>query len=533
MDALQFYGQPDLDNMNPSAKRQRVEVPPAQEYQYQYISPSYADVKKWVEALAESERIQFIVEHAVKSPDLLAELHQYVQTKPEFCTVAVRSLPMGITENALYLAMQVYGAVATCEIPRDMNGQPKGFGTVTFSAMEGANAALQSTAPTVECQPVYLQLLSECTDIPDAAATNTADAAMNITDAATGIPNRSGWNGPGFGGAVAPEPAPSQPSNESTQGSSKLFVRDLSWDTTSESLKSAFGEYGPVEEAVVLCDKLTGKSKGYGFVNFETVAGAQAALADPRKLVDGRMISCHDASERNRRTGYTTSAPPAGTGGGYQTTDQSNLAGGFTMDPTAYQQALEYQISLASSLQQPQQQQQQQQPKSSSTTQNDLPAPDMPDSNGINKFSAYPPWEGSSVQPEQRTRNEPPARDNREIRRPSRPADRPSQRPTRRPTNDNNIGRSGSGTAGPKGGIPGRPISGIPGRPTGGRSSRPQISGTPTVVIHGRAPISGLPPMANAEQKLRANIEKIKLQTKILEIRQQQEILQRRLQMRR
>ncbi|KAE9461926.1 hypothetical protein C3L33_06158, partial [Rhododendron williamsianum] len=69
----------------------------------------------------------------------------------------------------------------------------------------------------------------------------------------------------------------------------KLFVRGLGWETTTEKLRNLFSTYGDVEEAVVITDKATGKSKGYGFVTFRHVDGALVALKEPSKKIDGRM----------------------------------------------------------------------------------------------------------------------------------------------------------------------------------------------------------------------------------------------------
>ncbi|XP_045801498.1 UBP1-associated protein 2C [Trifolium pratense] len=69
----------------------------------------------------------------------------------------------------------------------------------------------------------------------------------------------------------------------------KLFIRGLGWDTTTEGLRSLFSTYGELEEAIVILDKVTGKSKGYGFVTFRHVDGALLALREPSKRIDGRV----------------------------------------------------------------------------------------------------------------------------------------------------------------------------------------------------------------------------------------------------
>lgn len=59
----------------------------------------------------------------------------------------------------------------------------------------------------------------------------------------------------------------------------KLFVGGLPWATTSDELKDLFSQHGTITSAVVVTDKMTGRSRGFGFVEFENDAEASAAEA--------------------------------------------------------------------------------------------------------------------------------------------------------------------------------------------------------------------------------------------------------------
>lgn len=72
----------------------------------------------------------------------------------------------------------------------------------------------------------------------------------------------------------------------------KLFVRGLAWETTSERLRARFSEYGPIEEAVVIKEKHTDKSRGFGFVTFATVDAALDSLKESQKMIDNRLTTC-------------------------------------------------------------------------------------------------------------------------------------------------------------------------------------------------------------------------------------------------
>jgi heterogeneous nuclear ribonucleoprotein A1/A3 len=92
----------------------------------------------------------------------------------------------------------------------------------------------------------------------------------------------------------------------------KLFVRGLGWETTSDTLRTIFSAYGDLEEAVVITDKNTGRSKGYGFVTFRHADSAVLALKEPSKKIDGR-ISVTQLAAAGAAGGPSGGA--AGTGG--------------------------------------------------------------------------------------------------------------------------------------------------------------------------------------------------------------------------
>jgi len=79
----------------------------------------------------------------------------------------------------------------------------------------------------------------------------------------------------------------------------KLFIGNLSFDTNDESLEQAFGEHGKVVSAKVITDRDTGRSRGFGFVEYETAEETQAALkAMDGTEVDGRPVRVNEAQDK-------------------------------------------------------------------------------------------------------------------------------------------------------------------------------------------------------------------------------------------
>ncbi|XP_020588398.1 probable RNA-binding protein ARP1 [Phalaenopsis equestris] len=76
----------------------------------------------------------------------------------------------------------------------------------------------------------------------------------------------------------------------------KVFVGGLAWETQSETLQRHFEQFGEILEAVVISDKNTGRSKGYGFVTFRHPESASKACANASPIIDGRRANCNLAS---------------------------------------------------------------------------------------------------------------------------------------------------------------------------------------------------------------------------------------------
>jgi len=84
--------------------------------------------------------------------------------------------------------------------------------------------------------------------------------------------------------------------------STKLFVGNLPWSLDNEALKELFSSVGTVTDAFILTDRDTGRSRGFGFVTFETEEEAQAAITEfHEKDVDGRNIVVNVARAKEDR----------------------------------------------------------------------------------------------------------------------------------------------------------------------------------------------------------------------------------------
>jgi RNA recognition motif-containing protein len=94
--------------------------------------------------------------------------------------------------------------------------------------------------------------------------------------------------------------------------STKLYVGNLSYNTTENQIQDLFAAHGPVTSVDLIMDKFSGRPRGFGFVTMESKESAEAAVqALNGKNVDGRDLTVNEARPREER------APRSGGGGGY------------------------------------------------------------------------------------------------------------------------------------------------------------------------------------------------------------------------
>lgn len=98
----------------------------------------------------------------------------------------------------------------------------------------------------------------------------------------------------------------------------KLYIGNLSWQTTEEELQEQFATFGTVVESKIIFDRDTNRSKGFAFVTFETQEGADKAMAEmDGRDFGGRTLKVSVAENRPRKPRDDGYAQDSGAGSGY------------------------------------------------------------------------------------------------------------------------------------------------------------------------------------------------------------------------
>lgn len=98
----------------------------------------------------------------------------------------------------------------------------------------------------------------------------------------------------------------------------RLYVGNLPWSIDSSRLEQVFQEFGAVKAAEVMMDRVTGRSRGFAFVEMEDDAGTNAAIENLNgKDLDGRSLIVNEARERTERSPGGRDSGSRGSSGRY------------------------------------------------------------------------------------------------------------------------------------------------------------------------------------------------------------------------
>ncbi|GAB2235757.1 hypothetical protein Droror1_Dr00026198 [Drosera rotundifolia] len=185
--------------------------------------------------------------------------------------IFVGNLPYNVDSARLAGLFESAGAVETVEVVYDkLTGRSKGFAFVTMSSIEDVEAAArQFNGYELEGRPLRV---------------NAGPPPPKTEGSFNRSPNRGFNSGIGLG------------------SENRVHVSNLSWDVDESALKDLFSEHGEVVEAKIIYDRETGKSRGFGFITYNSAEEVNNAIdnLDGADLL-GRSIRVNPAEARRRQ----------------------------------------------------------------------------------------------------------------------------------------------------------------------------------------------------------------------------------------
>jgi len=210
------------------------------------------DIREMLKPYNKEELEAMIMELSQADHAIYQVIYNKISMDTKWCKLFVHGLALNTTKQSLTRAFQQFGAVKEAIVLLEQHDRSKGCGFVLFESALSAQQALS---------------MSVMVD----------GRVVNVDYAFKGNPKKVFVNRP----VITPE-------QRLEADGRRLFIHDLAWKTTNETLRQSFLQYGEIQEAVVIPDRKTGKSKGFGFVTFLTAEAAQRALREPVKRIDDR-----------------------------------------------------------------------------------------------------------------------------------------------------------------------------------------------------------------------------------------------------
>jgi len=243
-----------------------------------------AQLKKYLEPYTQEELRKLLCDLAKENQAVCHALLTEIKRDKKWCKLFVHGLSFQTSKETLQKEYSQYGNVKEAVVLVDKKGASKGYGFVTFENAEQALKAAKEPKKRIDSRMTHCNL----------AFKGNPKKFATIGGSQTGL-------------------SPKQRENANDR---RLFVHSLAWKTTDQTLYQAFAGHGELQEAVVIRDKKTNKSKGYGFVTYKYSESARAALCDPNKKIDGRQTHCNYACERSGDGGAVVTSTPSGGGMG-------------------------------------------------------------------------------------------------------------------------------------------------------------------------------------------------------------------------
>lgn len=172
------------------------------------------------------------------------------------CKLFIGGLPRSFPDAQFREIFAAFGPLVDCVVMRDREGTPRGFGYVTFQNSSDADKVMGQKE---------LKIYGKVVDIK--YAISKADMARQERGQLTGI---------------------------SPVRTSKVFVGGLAHQTTKETFRAYFSQFGHITDSVVMATKMEGRGRGFGFVTFESPDVAEAVLSRPH-IIDGKQVDCQKA----------------------------------------------------------------------------------------------------------------------------------------------------------------------------------------------------------------------------------------------
>ncbi|KAH7648464.1 UBP1 interacting 2a [Cryptosporidium bovis] len=211
-----------------------------------------------VSLLSKEQLVDILSKSAYIFGDVGAACKLIVERSPVSRRVMVRNISFQTTDRVFLSLFEKFGEIEDSTIIREKNGRSRGYGFVTYKSSDSIKKLFNENL-VLNGRQLLVKL----------AADPFSEFTSGPMDCSKMIDSNNQMSSNIF--------------------KKKLFIRNLSENTTSESLRKAFSEFEDIEECFVMRDHHTGKSRRYGFITFNNLGDMMKVLQHPERIVDGKV----------------------------------------------------------------------------------------------------------------------------------------------------------------------------------------------------------------------------------------------------
>eukprot|EP01067_Filipodium_phascolosomae_P005957 Filipodium_phascolosomae@DN40_c0_g1_i2.p1 len=247
------------------------------------------ELRSEIVPLSHQQCVDILLKASAEHNDVLEHVKVIANQSPTHRRLMVRNVAFVSTTQGLLSVFEPFGEIEEGAVVLDRStGQSRGFGFVTFKNMESARQVMASQV-ILDGRQLLVKLAA---DPQMGGHSNEGGSANNLSKR-------------------------------------KLFLRNLSDTMTSEMLRTEMGKFGAMDECMVITDN-QGKSKGFAFVTYTDVDSANSAMAEPQRIMDGRMVFI-TLAEKGRKE-----HPPPGSAADRSVGGHAAAGGGASFGGSSY-----------------------------------------------------------------------------------------------------------------------------------------------------------------------------------------------------
>mmetsp|Transcript_9308 Transcript_9308/g.14021 ORF Transcript_9308/g.14021 Transcript_9308/m.14021 type:complete len:665 (+) Transcript_9308:56-2050(+) len=229
--------------------------------------------------------------------------------------IFIGGLSYGTDDEKLRQYFEAFGGVQDAVVMKDpVSRRSRGFGFITFDHASYVDNVLAQEVHTIDSRKVEAKRAVPRNEVPRESPPNKSTSSTSSPAAVNSSVNS----------------APSTSNGSSDEYAyCKIFVGGLHYDTRDGEFRNYFEKYGKVLSAEVMFNRETHKSRGFGFIVFESESGVDDVCAVKEHVIDGKMVEVKRAVPRSKIGSNSTSSSIPGNGKNHtSSTAKSNASGG-------------------------------------------------------------------------------------------------------------------------------------------------------------------------------------------------------------